>query len=110
MVMQFTAASGSFPTAGKVSFAEYGDPPTIRQMTISKSRCDFRPVDATGANGPLGKSESSQPLVFFNSGAAPLNLVPGTTYYVNIRNFSSDIGTTCTTGACNGSVTFDWPK
>ena len=112
MVIQFTVPTspGTYATPGNVSFAEYGDPATIRQQTISKSRCDFRPVDATGANGPLGKSEGSTTVLGFNAGTAPLNLTPGATYYLNIRNFSSDIGVTCTTGACNGSVTFNWPK
>jgi hypothetical protein len=112
LVIQFTVPTSpsTYATEGKVSFAEFGDPPTLRQQTISKSRCDFRPVDPTGASGPLSKAEGVQTLTQFNVGAAPLNLTPGQTYYINVRNFSSDIGQTCTGGACNGSITFDWPK
>lgn len=112
LVMQFTVPPepATYATPGNVSFAEFGDPATIRQQTISLSRCDFRAVDATGANGPVAKSEGSTTVIGFNAGVLPPNLVAGATYYLNIRNYSSDLGTTCSTGACNGSVTFNWPK
>jgi hypothetical protein len=112
LVMQFTvpANANAFNTAGRVSFAEFTDPPTIRQMTISTARCDFRPVDATGVNGPVVKGEATAPSVGFNVSTPPASLKPGTTYYINVRNFSSDIGATCSGSVCNGIITFDWPK
>jgi hypothetical protein len=105
------SSPASYNTAGNTSFAEYGEPATARQMTISKSACDFRTVDTTGANGPFTVAYGTSTFVGFNVGAAPLNLVPGQTYWINVRNYSPDLGgLSCSGSTCNGSLTTNWPK
>ncbi len=77
-------------------------------MTISKSACDFRTVDTTGANGPFTVAYGTSTFVGFNVGAAPLNLVPGQTYWINVRNYSPDLGgLSCAGSTCNGSITHE---
>lgn len=68
--------------------AEWQGPPTYRQTTISAHPCDFRPLDPTGLNGPLGSSGGTTPQIYVGIGASAANpkIVPGVTYYLNIRN------------------------
>jgi len=76
-----------------------------RHATISTQPCDFRPVDATGVNGPFKESWGAQPALGFALNkltATKANLQTGKTYYLNIRNWSKDLqkqscltGTTC---------------
>ena len=75
---------------GNVSVAEFFGPPTAREVTVSRTACDFRPVDASGSNGPLAVSEGiSNSLSFVVGGSAggKVGLAPGVDYYVNIRNW-----------------------
>jgi hypothetical protein len=77
-------------SAGGVNLAEFGGPPTAREATISRTACDFRPVDATGNNGPLVVSEGNDVSLSFVLGASSggaIGLAPGQDYYVNIRNW-----------------------
>ena len=91
-----------------VSVAEYADPPTWRTMTLSRSRCDFRGFDPSGANGPFGIGYGTTASI--NSSVGPNGpLVPGQTYYVNIRNYSNDIGASCKGSTCNAIIGYQWP-
>jgi hypothetical protein len=81
------ATTGSL---GAVTVAEFGGPPTPRQMTISRFPCDFRPDDPTGNNGPLAEADSNTTRLEFVLGAGSdglPGLTPGQAYYVNVRNW-----------------------
>jgi hypothetical protein len=81
------ATTGSL---GAVTVAEFGGPPTPRQMTISRFPCDFRPDDPTGNNGPLAEADSNTTRLEFVLGAGSdglPGLTPGQVYYVNVRNW-----------------------
>jgi hypothetical protein len=77
---------------GQISVAEFFGPPTAREVTISRTACDFRPVDPTGNNGPLVVGEGVGPSQAFvigaSSGGKP-GLAPGVDYYVSIRNWQA---------------------
>ena len=67
-------------------------------------------MDPTGVSGPFTMAQNSlSPQVFWNVGGPPLNLVPGQTYYANIRNHSDLIGGTCQVASCNAIIQFNWP-
>ena len=57
-VVSFTVpANASGSIAGRISVAEYGDPPTMRDTTLSTTPCDFRRgVDPTGPNAPVPRA------------------------------------------------------
>ena len=84
----FTVPAGTAPTSnvGYGSVAEFGGDPWMREMTLSRFPCDFRPADPTGANGPLEWSIGKQATIHWRVGGDPNNLQPGVTYYYNIRN------------------------
>jgi hypothetical protein len=114
IVLQFTVPSspGGYGTAGNTSIAEYGEPPTFRQMTLSKSACDFRTPDPSGANGPFTSNLGNTALINWNVGNSPIGLTPGQTYYMNFRNYSPDLpnGLSCFTNTCNAAIVTNWPK
>lgn len=82
--------------AGRFTVSEYQGQATPRQITISPTACDFRPVDQSGlgVTGPLAACNNgttceisyavATPFIF-----GPAALVAGQTYYVNVRNFIS---------------------
>jgi hypothetical protein len=87
-------ASGTHP--GRITIAEFGGPPTSRELTISRTPCDFRPDDPTGNNGPILRDEGTAPTEFFVLGASSggnVGLAPGVDYYVNIRNWNAPTST-----------------
>jgi len=113
VVASFTVPSSpaSYATAGYSAWAEWGSPPTYRHLTLSKSPCDFRDPDGTGVNGPLAATAGTVPLINFNVGGpagsgndSTMSLVPGQTYYLNIRNLN------CGGGSCDASTTMAWPQ
>ncbi len=84
--------TASSTQTGRISIAEFGGPPTFREVTISRVACDFRPDDPTGSNGPLVRSEglgATQSFVLGASSGGKLGLAPGVDYYVNIRNWTA---------------------
>ena len=106
IVMAFTVPSSpsSYGSQGYTSIAEYQGPPAFRIMSLSKSQCDFRNPDPTGANGPLDLQGGVQATINWNVGNAPLGLVAGQTYYFNFRNDS------CGQGVCDAAIaTTQWP-
>jgi hypothetical protein len=90
-VVKLTVPVDATPgAAGAATAAEFGGPPTPRQMTISRFPCDFRPVDPTGNNGPLAQVASNTTRIQFVLGAGSMGtpgLAPGLIYYVNLRNW-----------------------
>ena len=112
-------AKGTGP--GLVSMAEYIDGQAERIMTISTSACDFRGFkagafpasDPTGATRPMAWSFSNNPSLQFalsGAGGNQPKLVPGQTYYVNIRNRDYDGEESCKTTTCNGRITVNSPR
>jgi hypothetical protein len=96
-VFQITPPAGTpSGTLGYFQAAEFGGLATPRQMTISRSACDFRSKDYTGANGPLSVSNGNTVSIQYQVATPQLfggvaGLTAGTTYYVNIRNWSTDL-------------------
>ena len=83
-----------------------GNNTTTRQMTVSSTPCDFRPMDVTGATGPQTMSIGSTARVLYGVGTpsfydllignAPLTA--GQRYYISVRNYSG--GNTCSSNNC----------
>jgi len=96
------SSPASYGTPGNMAWAEYNGPPTLRHLTLSKSACDFRDPDPTGNNGPFAAEAGTAPFIGWNVGAPPASLVPGQTYYFNIRNLNCG-------GACEASTSVNWP-
>ena len=93
MVARFTVAPGDVTSAQalvEASIAEYDGPPTFRTATLSTRPCDFRPVDPTGVNGPMGISQGVTASLFRRLGSAPGEVVVGRTYYFNMKNWAQD--------------------
>jgi len=122
----FTSTSGSKAT---ITLGEYGDPATYRQASLSPKACDFRGVANTypgnytssisggGASWPLVWSASNGPSVQFTVNGTAIGtpqLVPGQTYYWNIRNYSPYLnggagGVSCSGATCNVVVQIPRP-
>jgi len=91
------------------SVAEYQGPPTYRQVTLSRSPCDFRAYDPSGQSGPISIGYGNTASVSSSVGNG-LPMIPGQTYYINVRNYSPAIGATCHQSTCNAIVGgFTWP-
>ena len=101
---------------GNVSGGEFAGEPTVRDATLSRTPCDFRPTDPTGVNGPFARSSgisinnqfAAQP----TSGGYPV-LQPGATYYYNVRNWqpaTSTISCPASPGRCDAFVSARLPN
>ena len=120
IVVPSTATGTSIP--GIISAVERVDAPVARVMSISRSACDFRgftpgslpPTDPTGMNYPIAWSFGNSPSVQFllSTMAGPhAKLVPGQTYYVNIRHTELSTGAnSCPGPECNVRVQVDPPR
>jgi len=75
---------------GRLQWAEYVDPRGDRQVSLSRSPCDFRAPDPSGVNGPLVVTGGVSGDVYYNLAAARFgypegHVTAGQTYYVNLR-------------------------
>ncbi|MEP6678279.1 MAG: hypothetical protein ABJB78_03200, partial [Betaproteobacteria bacterium] len=132
VVARFTVPAGfaaGFGSKGTITAAEFGDPGTYRQASLSTKACDFRGVSTGtgvayqysisggGVTYPLFWSASNQPSVQYTVTGTALStpqLVPGTTYYFNMRNYSPFLGggaggNSCAGSTCNAIVTVTTP-
>ena len=111
--MRVPANATSAQQAGQVRFYEYIDGQAQRQLTVSSSACDFRGfvpggssrTDPTSVSAPMAWSNDPTPAIFFDVTTASSlpRLMPGQTYYFNLRNVDWVGGTnTCSTATCNG--------
>jgi hypothetical protein len=116
-VLQFTVPNSATPSTqpGRFNVAEYSDQPAARQLTISSSQCDFRFPDYHGISGPLTWSQGVGVTTWFNvvlpqnvgATGSTAGLVAGQTYYVNIRNWSADLGgVSCGYSTCNAFLDY----
>jgi len=115
-----TAAGTSVP--GAVSAVEYIDGQANRIMSLSPSACDFRgfspgvypATDSTGATRPMAWGFGINPSVQFLLSGMPGShpkLVPGQTYYINMRNRDFTTGqSTCRSAECNVRITVQRPS
>jgi len=100
---------------GTASAVEYAGEPTIRDATISRVACDFRPTDPTGANGPVARSSGTTTINRFTVDPTRTGypvLQPGGVYYYNLRNWRVSDGTiSCpqSPGRCDALVEFSIP-
>jgi hypothetical protein len=107
---------------GLVSVVEYVDPQARRVLSFSPSACDFRgftpgvggTVDPSGSRNPMAWSFGINPNVLFGMVGMPgggVRLIPGQTYYVNIRNVDFDTGgNSCQGSTCNVRMTVNRPR
>jgi hypothetical protein len=108
-----TATSGAF---GALQVAEFGGPPTFRDVTLSTTACDFRATDPAGVSGPLAAAAGLTPQITFVAGAPmppTVGLTPGATYYFNVRNYQRSAAIiTCaaTPGRCDALANISLPR
>jgi hypothetical protein len=105
------------PATGQVRFVEYIDGQAVRNMSLSRSKCDFRGFvvgaaslkDPTSVNYPMDWSNDINPIILFGKTNQP-QLQAGQTYYFNLRNidWTTGIGS-CLTGTCNGRIQISTP-
>lgn len=106
---------GPISRVGYFSLAEFDGNPWPRHLTLSSSPCDFRNVDPTGVNGPLTSSMGKQVTIYFEIGSKanpePGKLIPGHTYYMNVRNFEPTLGHSnlAPLQLVNAGFSFIWP-
>ena len=115
--IRFTVPATAAPSAfGTLGVAEFGAPGTYRQATVSRTACDFRPRDLTGAAGPLGVGVGNTAVISLTIGASTATLaglVAGDTYYFNVRNFLPGPDTiTCPSspGRCDAIANISQPR
>ncbi|HSV20069.1 MAG TPA: hypothetical protein VLR71_16765 [Casimicrobiaceae bacterium] len=131
LVAKFTVPStwsNAQGSVGKLQVAEFGDPPTYRQASLSSAACDFRGV----ANGQYDQyfrditGQQPYPLqwAFGNTAVAEFTvtgntlfrpqLQAGRTYYYNVRNWNpygngGSGSTSCGGSSCNAIISINTP-
>jgi hypothetical protein len=114
LVIKFTPPAGSASAVnqvGSISLAEYGDPLTGRYAVLSTSACDFNGTGGAFTVPALQVSSTiSWSLQVGRKDAGPyVQLNAGTSYYLNLKNRSSDgVSPTCASGSCN--MVINWLK
>ncbi len=102
--------------SGLLAVAEYGSPVTHREITLSRTACDFRATDPKGLDGPFERTNGDTTAMTFGIGtqaSGTTGLSPGSTYYLNIRNFNPVAGVlTCASdpGRCDASAYIGLPR
>jgi hypothetical protein len=117
LALAFTV-SASATGQGSIEGVEFPDAPYERVTTLAAQPCDFRgfvpgamqfpPGDPTGVNGPLAYVGGNVPSFQFILQGTPQTfppkpvLIPGRTYYFNVRTIrASDGANACTGPTCN---------
>jgi hypothetical protein len=105
------AGTANSTVIGSFSLSEYQGPETPRQMTISKTPCDFRAKDYTGGNGPIAVANGSRVTIYYGVEApslyGPAALAAGQTYYVSARNWELDpVPANSCPSVCNAIMNF----
>ncbi len=91
--VRFVVPSTMDPTRlGKFVAAESAGPATVREATLSRVPCDFRPTDPAGVNGPFSRASGIMTTNRFTIDPAQTGypvLTPGSAYYLNLRNWQA---------------------
>jgi len=115
-----TATGTSSP--GNISIVEFVNAAATRIMTLSTAACDFRGFtpgvfpasDPSGMTAPMAWGFGINPNVNFALAGMPGNvpkLIPGQTYYVNVRNREYSTGQlSCGGEECNVRITVNPPR
>jgi len=114
--VSFTVPATIGSRIGRVSAAEFAGEPTVREATISRTPCDFRPTDPSGVNGPFARASGISVTNWFT--AVPTQagypvLQAGGSYYYNVRNWEPTSGTiSCpaSPGRCDAFVEAVLPR
>jgi len=100
----------SLTLPGQIRFVEYVDLQAQRQATLSTSKCDFRGSESVGlrcqSGGPglpMACSGDINPHIVFGP-STPAVVVPGQTYYYNLRNRDWYSGQNQCGATCNGRI------
>jgi hypothetical protein len=108
--VRFVVPSTIGTRVGRLSAAEFAGEPTVREATISRTPCDFRATDPSGADGPVSRTSGISVTNLFTADPShpgyPV-LQPGATYYYNLRNFdvsSSTISCPASPGRCDAFI------
>lgn len=115
-VIKITVPAGlPSSTWGSVTIGEFDGPPTYRQLTLSKSPCDFRSqVDPNNVNGPMAFTGGNSTTVYFTLGTPSAGypegaVKAGETFYINARNWDPfNNRYSCQITACNAVFGFQW--
>ncbi len=102
------AIPASDPLVMSVHIAEFQGPEDIRQINISRYPFDYRERDPNGVNGPIHKGEGKSAYTFASIGNGPGQMRGGQTYYVNARNFSTELGPSPPGQPAGAIIQFKW--
>jgi len=112
MVLRFTVPAGTSPTsvAGQLRMNEYADPAAARYAVFSTKACDFSgqygaslPALATGISINFSMAVTTAQY-------GQIKLLPGTTYFVNVRNTNTAGGASCFHPTCNMVINWFIPR
>jgi hypothetical protein len=105
------AGTALAPSYGSISAYEYATPKTTRTAVISTNPCDFTNTIGSPYYVEIGASWdwstlllSAQQFLYHE-----VRMVPGTTYYINVRNTNSVGTSTCSVSACDMAVEWNPP-
>ena len=88
------------------SWVEFQDAGTVREAVFSKMPCDFTTTNAlrSSSGGAFRILDAISPSFKYklnSPSTTAAGLTPGTSYYINIRNYWSSGALSCTSGSCN---------
>ena len=108
LVLTVPAVPGNYATptfAGTV--AEYQGPPTFRNVRLSRKACDFS--NQTSSDGVISGGDGNTAGATARVGLGT-QMLPGQTYYLNVRNWAQGFGWTCSSATCPIIVGWQWPR
>ncbi len=105
-------AQSPVSTAGQLNLAEYGDPAVNRYGVLSTTPCSFSGTAGSTIpvlySGNIGISVTPIQVNLKQFGST-IDLLPGTDYYLNVKNTQTDGFTPSCTGSCNMIITWTKP-
>jgi hypothetical protein len=109
LVLRFTVPAGAAPsnvnTPGEIRMVEYADPAAQRYAVLSTTACDF--------SGGLVKQVSfNLDIITAVSTTQPggITLLPGTQYFINVRNSDAAGNWSCKNTTCNMLINWLVPR
>jgi hypothetical protein len=113
LVVRFTTpAVASTSGVGSLEIVEFEGPVVARTGAVSTTPCDFTMgLGQAGASGVF--SGDTDPSIYFTLGypsSSYVELMPSTTYYVNVENTYNGSATCTTSATCDVKVALTPPK